>query len=114
MSRHNIPYVVATLAFILVAPLGACGPSGDDRSDATLPADCEAFQFDCGDGVQCVDSDQICDGTEDCNTGADEADCGCGVGWMTCDNGDCVHSAFICDGVFNCSDHSDEENCPGP
>jgi hypothetical protein len=112
MPRHIIN---ATITLALVALLGTCGPTGDkNRQDATLAADCDPYDFDCGDGEQCVGTDVVCDGTEDCNNGADEADCGCGVGWMTCDNGDCVHAAFICDGVYNCTDHSDEDNCPGP
>ena len=108
------PLNAFVLAITMVALPGACGPSGNGQPDATPPAECEAYAFDCGDGVQCVKSDLVCDGTEDCNSGADEADCGCGIGWMTCENGDCVHAAFICDGVFNCTDHSDEDNCPGP
>lgn len=103
-----------TNACVLLVVLAACGPSGGNQADATLPADCDPYDFDCGDGDQCIDTDLVCDGTEDCDTGADEEDCGCGVGWMTCDNGDCVHAAFICDGVINCTDHSDEDNCPGP
>lgn len=113
MARH-ILNVSTTLAFAVALTLGACGPTEDKNQDATLPADCEAYDFDCGDGNQCIDTDLVCDGTDDCNTGNDESDCGCGVGWMTCDDGGCVHAAFVCDGVFNCSDHSDEVDCPGP
>ncbi len=36
---------------------------------------CEGTQFSCQDG-ECIDSDMVCDGTEDCNTGLDEYNCG--------------------------------------
>lgn len=116
MPRHNINVAITLALVVFLGAWGACGPTGDEnRQDATLPADCEAYDFDCGDGDQCIDTDLVCDGTEDCDTGADEADCGdCEVGWMACDNGDCVHAAFFCDGVINCTDGSDEEDCPGP
>ncbi len=104
--------LVALVALVMAV---ACGPSGSGGKDATPPAECEAFDFDCKDGQQCIDSDLVCDGNQDCDTGADEEDCGgCDVGWMACDNGDCVLAAFVCDGVFNCADHSDEVGCPGP
>lgn len=115
MKQHLTTTLAACIALVTLSALPACGPSKDTSKDATPPAECDDYQFDCGDGNQCVDADQVCDGTEDCATGNDETDCGCGVGNWTCDDGQCIPAAFVCDGVFNCvADHSDEEDCPGP
>lgn len=35
---------------------------------------CGSGRFHCGSG-QCIDERQRCDGSRDCNNGADEADC---------------------------------------
>ena len=40
---------------------------------------CGIGEFDCGpnsNGRQCINSSQICDSNNDCDNGADEANCG--------------------------------------
>ena len=36
---------------------------------------CFSFEFECDDG-ECIDDDYQCDGTEDCDDGSDEENCG--------------------------------------
>jgi hypothetical protein len=106
---------VATLVATLALLGSGCGPTDDKRrQDAIPPAGCDPYTFDCGDGEQCVESSQVCDGVQDCNTGADEEGCGgCEPGKKACDNGLCIPGIFFCDGVMgNCPDGSDEANCP--
>ncbi len=111
-SSIPMPHALIT-GLLLALTLSACGPTGDTEKDAGVPFQCEAFYFDCGDDDQCIPSNDVCDGTEDCATGADEANCGgCNPGYMPCDDGTCVPGIFICDGVHgNCPDDSDEAHC---
>ncbi|MFH2005615.1 MAG: LDL receptor domain-containing protein [bacterium] len=105
---------IASVAVLLLALMGAaCAKDdGGGTPDAALPAGCVLGEFDCGDGNQCVEAEVVCDGTQDCDSGADELECGCGAGRWQCDDGQCIHAAFVCDIVENCLDASDEQGCP--
>ena len=107
--RSFAPIAILLLA---LATVSCASDDGGNQTDAAPPAGCVLGEFDCGDGNQCIDSDVVCDGTEDCNTGADELECGCGAGQYRCDDGQCIHAAFVCDHVENCLDASDEQGCP--
>lgn len=110
-SRPSALAGLLLAAALLAIPMG-CGPKSEPQADAAPPAGCVLGEFDCQTGTECIDSGEVCDGTEDCSNGRDEADCGCGPGLYTCDDGQCIHAAFVCDHVVNCNDGSDERNCP--
>lgn len=72
----------------------------------------EAATIDCGDGTR-ADVDEICDGTPDCASGADEQRCGDGEDEpFACGNGQSVSAGDQCDGTMDCSNGRDEAGCP--
>ncbi|UYV78295.1 LRP5L [Cordylochernes scorpioides] len=77
---------------------------------------CEAEEFRCHSGIQCISKTRVCDDTRDCNDGSDEAqDCkrDCGEDELNC--GDrCLPKSQICDGTKDCSSGLDEEHCDPP
>jgi hypothetical protein len=74
---------------------------------------CEAGQFACADGEQCINGAWSCDGIADCNDGSDEsvALCGaaeCGEFQFSCADGQCIAIGFVCYQFPDCGDQSDE------
>ncbi|XP_074025385.1 basement membrane-specific heparan sulfate proteoglycan core protein isoform X7 [Leptinotarsa decemlineata] len=88
-------------------------------TEETIPEGSGAVDCRADDAVQCEDgsrvicSDQICDGSFDCDDGGDERGCQgeCRVGEFKCDISRCIPLSQRCDGVPNCSDNTDEHNC---
>ncbi|XP_050743047.1 modular serine protease isoform X2 [Drosophila biarmipes] len=67
----------------------------------------------CG-GGDCVQLDQLCDGTANCFDASDETVTLCEKAWcpgygFRCSYGACIANTAICDGVRDCVDGSDEE-----
>lgn len=71
-------------------------------------------QFQCENGNECVDQDQVCDGVPHCHDRSDELQCskqteGC---VHHCDNGNrCLPANVLCDTVKDCLDGTDEASC---
>ncbi|XP_057651716.1 basement membrane-specific heparan sulfate proteoglycan core protein-like isoform X28 [Diorhabda carinulata] len=68
----------------------------------------------CSDGSRVICADQVCDGIEDCDNGADEDNCGsaeCRQGEFKCDVYRCIPISQHCDGKADCTDGTDEHNC---
>ncbi len=62
-------------------PTGGTDPSDtSDASDPVGPIECEASEFACADGQQCIDQSNFCNGLPQCNDGSDETDPACGGG----------------------------------
>lgn len=62
--------------------------------------------FECPDGTV-IDAWWVCDGEEDCITGADERACN----YFTCTDGTLIREDFECDEWHDCADRSDEAEC---
>eukprot|EP00057_Strongylocentrotus_purpuratus_P001755 XP_001201295.2 PREDICTED: low-density lipoprotein receptor-related protein-like [Strongylocentrotus purpuratus] len=56
----------------------------------------------------CVKWEWRCDGTNDCDDGADELNCPCKG--FACSDDKCIPSLFRCDGILDCA--NDETDCP--
>ena len=69
---------------------------------------CPVGKWTCLDGT-CIDTSNICNGTNDCSDGGDEDEtiCGssdaCSSGEIVCD-GACITASVMCDGVNDCLD----------
>lgn len=75
---------------------------------------CEDAQHTCADG-QCIESEEVCDGKDDCSDAGDEAECPpppCDPPNFQCGSGECLDVAVVCDQTANCDDASDEAGCP--
>jgi hypothetical protein len=79
----------------------------------------QTSDFKCG--SQCLPSEQVCDGTPQCDDKSDEEHCSAedcsGADWFLCKNGKCISSQWVCDEINDCSqnndgDLSDEMHCP--
>ena len=79
---------------------------------------CKEDQFNCTDGLKCIESNWKCDGDFDCHDHSDEKNCDdvfdmegnvCSNTDFTCASGDeCIHESWKCDGDIDCLDGSDE------
>lgn len=71
-------------------------------------------QFQCAHGKKCIDRDQVCDDTAQCQDRSDELHCtkqtaGC---VHHCDNRSrCLPAKLLCDGERDCLDGTDEASC---
>ncbi|ELU14241.1 hypothetical protein CAPTEDRAFT_100808, partial [Capitella teleta] len=75
---------------------------------------CPMGKFLCGN--KCMSVRVLCDGTENCDDGSDEASCSADCGWMqpegyTCGAGECALNQWVCDGEVDCADGRDEAHC---
>ena len=76
---------------------------------------CEAGQFPCADGTQCINTGNVCaaDGNQ-CNDGSDEGAVCNGNLWTCADGVTDIDPGLICDGDIDCPvtlDFADEANC---
>lgn len=77
-------------------------------NEGCLPA---ANRFACGDG-ETLPLAKVCDGTRDCLSGLDEANC-TPFEWTCADGDGTIPLAKLCDGSQDCADGSDErDHCP--
>ncbi len=94
--------------------------SGDGGSPPEGP-DCEELTVPCPTGNKCVSVFAVCNGIQDCPSGADEANCTdagpfppqtCEPGQVPCPSGDkCVPISAMCNGVNDCPSGVDETDC---
>ncbi|XP_055911049.1 basement membrane-specific heparan sulfate proteoglycan core protein isoform X7 [Eupeodes corollae] len=78
------------------------------------PTACHENQATCMNG-ECIDKNQICDGTPHCSDGSDEHSCSrdrrCHPNQFLCKNTKCIDRIWRCDGENDCGDNSDEDSC---
>ena len=78
---------------------------------------CSKNEIQCSadDQYECVAIALLCDGTVDCDNGADENfQCCQGSFYRFCNNnvaGTCVRDTLWCDGYPDCNNSEDEDNC---
>uniref|UniRef100_W4VRI0 Putative yolkless n=1 Tax=Corethrella appendiculata TaxID=1370023 RepID=W4VRI0_9DIPT len=77
----------------------------------------EVCPYLCNNG-DCVGTDKVCNGVEDCTDGTDEYDCdlkNCNAPtWFKCtSSAKCISGAYTCDGDKDCRLGEDEKNCEG-
>ncbi|XP_039903038.1 SCO-spondin-like [Simochromis diagramma] len=89
---------------------------GSDEQQCGAP--CGSGQVPCVSGDQCVDYQQLCDGTPHCRDASDESIDNCGstrippcLGSFPCDNRTCVNMSQVCNGVPDCPRGEDELVC---
>lgn len=76
---------------------------------------CPESRFQCSNHL-CISPGDLCDGTDDCGDGSDEATSVCTnfncdtLRRYQCANHKCVPRYQLCDGIDNCGDGSDENN----
>jgi hypothetical protein len=98
------------------------GQSCSENATAILNPDCTETEFLCKGttGSVCIHRDNLCDGTEDCSDGSDEApdvclkELSCSMNQFMCvDVHQCIEEDWLCDGDRDCMDGSDElkERC---
>ncbi|XP_076631096.1 terribly reduced optic lobes isoform X1 [Colletes latitarsis] len=95
--------------------------SDDNTDDNTLRPTLNKCRADdtvrCRDGSRDICSVQQCDGTPDCDDGADEEGCphpGCSTGEFACDVSRCILDSQRCNFIEECQDGSDEHDCNYP
>jgi hypothetical protein len=101
-----------------VAPFGCycdadCAATGDCCIDACQT--CGAGCPPCGEAVpcsgSCTDITNACNGTVECPSGEDEAQCNsgtCRAGQLACDDGTCIEFYQFCDETSDCAGGEDE------
>lgn len=78
---------------------------------------CPDSKFQCNNHL-CISQSDLCDGTDDCGDGSDEASTLCSnfncggtlLRRFQCSNHRCIPRYQLCDGIDNCGDGSDENN----
>ncbi|KAJ0182383.1 hypothetical protein K1T71_001752 [Dendrolimus kikuchii] len=81
------------------------------RTNCVAPkSPCYPREKACGDGL-CIPRDWICDGTQDCPGGEDEASClQCDKHEYRCRSGGCILKRWLCDGYADCPAGEDEDD----
>ncbi|XP_055694217.1 basement membrane-specific heparan sulfate proteoglycan core protein isoform X2 [Lutzomyia longipalpis] len=78
------------------------------------PVGCPPEKATCMNG-ECIEKNQVCDGTYDCSDASDETGCSransCEPNEFRCANRKCVAKTWRCDGENDCGDNSDEQEC---
>ncbi|XP_059622285.1 basement membrane-specific heparan sulfate proteoglycan core protein isoform X2 [Phlebotomus argentipes] len=96
-SRTNVYLTVERYNPVLDAPVG-----------------CPPEKATCMNG-DCIEKNQVCDGTYDCSDASDESGCSrtnsCEPNEFHCANRKCVAKTWRCDGENDCGDNSDEQGC---
>ncbi|KAK7077185.1 hypothetical protein SK128_005539 [Halocaridina rubra] len=84
------------------------------RNVTQRPSICRKNEFQCG--SYCIMKAWVCDGTEDCLNGEDEANCTeCAANQFQCaDKTQCIPKHQRCNARKDCNDGSDEAECPTP
>uniref|UniRef100_UPI00398E6337 very low-density lipoprotein receptor-like isoform X2 n=1 Tax=Pristiophorus japonicus TaxID=55135 RepID=UPI00398E6337 len=96
-----------------------CSDQSDERNCSV--SGCGPHGFQCSKSAVCISEHRLCDGNQDCASGADESDdlckdravqpAGCGDLEFLCGTGQCIELQSACDNFPDCSDGSDEANC---
>jgi hypothetical protein len=89
----------------------ACDDLDNDLARCIDACMVQAYSVDCGDGAR-VSGERRCDGTRDCESGADERGCSEAEPMFNCGNGQAVLESSRCDGLNDCNDGRDEADCP--
>ena len=78
----------------------------NELTDSFGGCDTLSESYACGDGTE-IEGYYVCDGEEDCDNGADEANCA----RFECTEFGSVPQSWVCDGEQDCDDGSDEAGC---
>ncbi|KAA0203179.1 hypothetical protein HAZT_HAZT004500 [Hyalella azteca] len=91
-----------------------------DATVSVCKVSCTEDQFQCNRTKNCIDRNQLCDGTSNCDDASDEYFCqviqspnsqdvsSCDRGDFHCGSGECIADSKVCDGVQHCSNGADE------
>ncbi|KAK2188604.1 hypothetical protein NP493_127g02041 [Ridgeia piscesae] len=101
----------AAMKYTCMCPPGTA--LADDQHTCADSSQCGDNEFSCLD--KCIPSVKLCDGTQDCPEGEDEAlelcRVPCSEHEFTCTNGACINKEWLCDADNDCGDNSDEVGC---
>jgi len=90
--------------------------TGWDESPVVCTRECPSGYTKCDDGLQCIRSAAICDGSTQCQDKSDESQCDqtmleCGLSNQFSCDGRCKSKSLLCDGTYDCQSAVDETGC---